>query len=52
MPMVRIANVRKAYATGFEALKGVSLDIHEAPARSPAFLACLPDKSLEAAHFR
>ncbi|MFZ9989531.1 MAG: ABC transporter ATP-binding protein [Burkholderiaceae bacterium] len=29
MPMVRIANVRKAYATGFEALKGVSLDIHE-----------------------
>ena len=29
MPMVRIANVRKVYATGFEALKGVSLDIHE-----------------------
>ena len=29
MPMVRITNVRKAYATGFEALKGVSLDIHE-----------------------
>ena len=29
MPMVRISNVRKAYADGFEALKGVSLDIHE-----------------------
>ncbi|MDP4990995.1 MAG: ABC transporter ATP-binding protein, partial [Marivita lacus] len=29
MPMVLITNVRKAYATGFEALKGVSLDIHE-----------------------
>lgn len=29
MPMVRITNVRKAYSTGFEALKGVSLDIHE-----------------------
>jgi ABC-2 type transport system ATP-binding protein len=29
MPMVRISDVRKAYADGFEALKGVSLDIHE-----------------------
>jgi ABC-2 type transport system ATP-binding protein len=29
MPMVQISNVRKAYASGFEALKGASLDIHE-----------------------
>ncbi|WP_439119382.1 ABC transporter ATP-binding protein [Marivita sp.] len=29
MPMVQITNVRKAYAGGFEALKGASLDIHE-----------------------
>ena len=29
MPMVRITDVRKAYAGGFEALKGASLDIHE-----------------------
>ena len=29
MPMVRISDVRKAYADGFEALKGVALDIHE-----------------------
>lgn len=29
MPMVRISDVRKAYADGFEALKGVSLDIRE-----------------------
>ncbi|MGJ8605731.1 MAG: ABC transporter ATP-binding protein [Marivita sp.] len=28
-PMVQISNVRKAYANGFEALKTVSLDIHE-----------------------
>ena len=28
-PMVHIRDVRKAYADGFEALKGVSLDIHE-----------------------
>jgi ABC-2 type transport system ATP-binding protein len=29
MSMVQISNVRKAYAGGFEALKGASLDIHE-----------------------
>lgn len=29
MAMVQISDVRKAYADGFEALKGVSLDIHE-----------------------
>ena len=29
MPMVQISHVRKAYASGFEALKGASLDIHE-----------------------
>ncbi|WP_416881187.1 ABC transporter ATP-binding protein [Marivita sp.] len=29
MPMVRITDVRKAYASGLEALKGASLDIHE-----------------------
>ncbi|MCR9158231.1 MAG: ABC transporter ATP-binding protein [Rhodobacteraceae bacterium] len=29
MPMVQISNVHKAFADGFEALKGASLDIHE-----------------------